>query len=247
MDDGIQAEWRTKHVIRSYDVDLYRTARLPVLCSFMQDAAIHHAEHLGLGHTFLGARNLAWVLARQRVRIQSMPKLNDSIQICTWPSGMDRLFFYRDFEITDGKGNLLLQSSTAFFVIDLEKRTRQSSSVFLEHERPAGPQIFSKKTGRLPACGDVNRGPVIHVGFGDLDFNAHVNNVRYIEWILGSLPLKFHQKHTLHELEANYLAEALCGHEISVADEAVEPQCRIHDIRSEGRELFRSRTIWKNR
>ena len=102
MNGNKKPEWQTEHTICSYDVDPHQTARLPALCRFMQEAAYLHAGHLGLGHSFLLAKGLAWVLARQRIQINRLPTWGKSVRIRTWPSGRDRLFFYRDFEMVDG-------------------------------------------------------------------------------------------------------------------------------------------------
>jgi acyl-ACP thioesterase len=97
MEGNLQPEWKTQQVICSYDVDPQLQVRLPVLCRFMQEAAYHHAEHLDLGHSHLSARRLAWVLARQRIVVEQLPQWGDTVRLRTWPSGRDRLFFYRDF------------------------------------------------------------------------------------------------------------------------------------------------------
>ncbi len=240
-----QPEWRTEHTIRSYDVDPQLSVRLPVLCCFMQEAAYHHAEHLELGHSHLSSRNYGWVLARQRIEVSQLPKWGDAVKLRTWPSGRDRLFFYRDFEITDGSGNLVLRASTAWFVIDIDKRERVASDFYLTSELPeVGTGVFESKLGRLKSCRCVD-GKSVTVNYGDLDMNGHVNNVRYIEWVLNSLPLEFHQAHCIQSLEVNYLAEAVYGHEVAVCTKEVDPIRFAHGILADGTELFRARSVWK--
>jgi acyl-ACP thioesterase len=239
-------EWHTEHLIRSYDVNMQSTARLPVLCRFMQEAAYHHAEHLGLGHSFLASKNMAWVLSRQRIVIKRLPRWGDAVKMRTWPSGRDRLFFYRDFEITDEDGAILLQASSAWFVIDTEKRERIGSEFYLNTDLPeTRPSVFDKKQGRLKSCGCDSGEPVV-VNYGDLDMNSHVNNVRYIEWIMNSLTLEFHQTHTIQSLEVNFLAEAMYGHEISICFRENSDSLSLdHGILADGTELFRGRSVWK--
>ncbi|MCF7817971.1 MAG: hypothetical protein K9M54_08820 [Kiritimatiellales bacterium] len=241
-----QPEWLTEHAICSYDVDPQLTVRLPSLCRFMQEAAYRHAEHLELGHAALAEQKMGWVLARQRIEIGQLPKWGDTVKLRTWPSGIDRLFFYRDFEITDGSGVLVLQASTAWFVIDLEKRERVPSGFYLNVDRPVGPKVFDAKLGRLKECAGV-KGDSVAVNHGDLDMNGHVNNVRYIEWVLNSLTLEFHQSHTLKELEVNHLAEAVYGHDVAVCTEETAPLHFAHSIVAGCTELFRARTVWEHR
>ncbi len=243
MSRAVKPEWRTEHAISSYDVDPHQAARLPALCRFMQEAAYHHAEHLGLGHSFLAERGMTWVLARQRIEVDRLPKWGDTVNIRTWPSGRDKLFFYRDFEITDGNGNRVLLAANGWSLIDIKKRERMPPEIYLSVDLPVSPGVFESKLRRLKSCGGAGVGSVL-VSYGDLDLNGHVNNVRYIEWVLNSLPLEFHQKHTLTKLEVNYLAEAVYGKTVSMYVEETGPQGFAHSILSDEAELFRATSCW---
>ncbi|MDH3981833.1 MAG: thioesterase, partial [Kiritimatiellaceae bacterium] len=216
-----------------------------VLCCFMQEAAYHHAENLGLGYSCLSKNNLGWVLSRQRIEVSRLPTWGETIIIRTWPSGRDRLFFHRDFEITDGDGNLILQASTAWSVIHVALRERIRSDFYLKSELPeVGARVFDSKLGRLKPCG-CEEGELLVVNYGDLDMNGHVNNVRYIEWILDRLSLNFHESHAIQSLEVNYLAEAICGHTVSICSNATDPLQIDHGIYAAETELFRAKSVWK--
>lgn len=240
----VQPEWQTEHMICSYDVDPYQTVRLPALCRFMQEAAYHHAEHLGLGHAFLSNKGMAWVLARQRIQIDLLPKWGDGVHIRTWPSGRDRLFFYRDFEIIDSHGNRNLIASNAWSLIDIAKRERVHPDIYLSLDLPEGEKVFDSKLGRVQGCDGAAR-LSIPVTYGDLDMNGHVNNVRYIEWTLNSLPLDFHSSHALVELEINFLGEALHEQTVAIACEEIGAMQFVHIIKAGEVDLFRARSSWK--
>ena len=246
MSCNVQPEWHTEHRIASYEVDPQLRARLPVLCRFMQEAAYHHAEHLGLGHSTLSSMNRAWVLARQRIKTEAFPAWGETIQLRTWPSGRDRLFFYRDFEITSDKGTRLLSASTAWFVMDTEKRERVPPDLYLTGDLPIGAKVFDEKMGRLKGCREIGRDRR-SVHYGDLDMNGHVNNVRYIEWVFNSLSLEFHETHRLQEFEVNFLAEALYGHEVMIATEKGDADHWLHSIMADGDELLRAKSVWHQR
>ena len=244
MSGDKKPEWCAEHMIRSYEVDPRATARLPVLCQFMQEAAYFHAEHLGVGHSHLSQLNTTWVLARMRIEVGQLPGWGDTVRLRTWPSGRDRLFYYRDFEIIDANGGLVLQASTAWFVIDTEKRERTIPEWWTTAEYPAGPKIFDSKLHRLQRCG-AGEGEPVTVNYGDLDQNGHVNNVRYIEWVLHSLPLEFHQSHRIKTLEVNYLAEAFYGHSVAICSREDLPGEYAHGVMADGVDLFRARSIWE--
>jgi acyl-ACP thioesterase len=243
MTGTIKPEWHSEHVIRSFDVDPQSTARLPVFCRYMQEAAYLHAEHLGLGHSHLIPLNQAWVLSRMRIEVERLPKWGETIKLRTWPSGRDRLFYYRDFEITDGDGKVLLRASTAWFIIDIEKRERTIPDWWNASDLSIGPKVFESKITRLKSWGYIE-GESLNVNYGDLDLNGHVSNIRYVEWILNSLPLEFHRQHQIQTLEVNYLAEAVYGHTVSVCSAETTPLEFNHGISADGAELFRARTAW---
>ena len=82
------------------------------------------------------------------------------------------------------------------------------------------------------------------VTYGELDLNGHVNNVRYIEWILNHLPRDFHGTHRLMELEINFLGEALYGQTVFVCSTEIEPLYFAHAVKVGDMELVRARTAW---
>lgn len=245
FEGAVRPEWSAEHVIRSYEVDPQGLARLPIFCCFMQEAAYAHAEHFGLGHTQLAPRNMSWVLSRMRIEVERRPRWGETVRLRTWPSGRDRLFYTRDFQITNDAGDLLLLASTAWFVIDLGQRERVLPDWWSGCDLPIGPPVFSAKLKRLKQCACVE-GTVQTVNYGDLDQNGHVSNIRYVEWMLNHLPQEFHQRHMLRSLEVNYLNEAVCGHEISICEQ-VEGLSIGHSIRADGRDLCRGRSVWITR
>ncbi|MDZ8118306.1 acyl-[acyl-carrier-protein] thioesterase [Pontiella agarivorans] len=239
----IKDVWETEFEIRSYDVDTNCTARLAVFCRFMQEAAYLHAEHFGLGHTHLAPSNMAWVLARMRLEIERLPKWGERVTLRTWPSGRDRLFYYRDFEFTDAAGETILLASTAWFVIDYKKRVRVSPDWWTRADFPAGRKLFDSKLSRLKTCG-CTAGSSMSVNYGDLDQNGHVSNIRYVEWIMNNLSLEFHQSHRILALEVNYLSEAVYGQEVSIC-QLQDGHLINHGIMAGGEDLFRAQTKWK--
>jgi acyl-ACP thioesterase len=237
------------HAVRSYDVDLHGEATAPALCRFMQETAMHHAEHLDLGQNRLAAMNMAWVLVRLRFRLSAAPAMGAGVTVTTWPSGIDRLFFYRDFRIV-AAGAEVMATTTAWFVIDLASRTRQHPDKFFHSEFPLGEPLFPSKPARLKGIVPDESGPAVPVLYSDLDVNAHVNNVRYLEWVLDGLPLEFHQQHQLREAELNYMAEAVGGDEVRADRQQTGPFQFAHRIvlsGAEEKELLRARTVWEAR
>lgn len=244
--DTRKITWFDEYLIHSYEVDVGGKLTLSGLCHFMQESAWNHAEHLGLGYSHLLEKNLAWILSRQLIRVADMPEWGDKIIIATWPSGRDRLYCYRDFKISDTTDRVLARGTTAWFVIDMATRKPQRTdsyyhlaSVDLDPSSPPKPEKISlvRPTGETTS---------VRVGYRDMDVNEHVNNVRYIDWIIDSYPFDFLKTHRPSEIEINYLAEALIADDLSVETEKRDDLIYYHKItrKPDERELCRAKIVW---
>ena len=240
--------WQDKYTIHSYQVDIKSKATLVALCQLLQESAWQHAEHLGLGFSYLKEKNCIWVLARQLIRIRSYPAWGDTIEIQTWPTGKDRIFCYRDFRIIAPNGSIAAEASTTWFVIDLVARKPQKTALYYHLELPEDAEtVFLKRLHKLEPLDSVDSTKLIQVSYGDLDMHKHVNNVRYVEWILNCLPFEFLSTHTLREIETQYVSEASYQDEISVSYEKKEESNFFHRItrKRDSTEICRARTAWE--
>lgn len=249
-DNTIQRVWNEVFPVRSYDVDFEGRATLPSLCRFMQEAALKHATHLGIGVSHLRARSLLWALARQRIRIHEFPRLDEEITIQTEPTGKDRIFCYRDFTILDAANRVIGEACTVWFVMDQrDKKPQRPDSCFTIEFNDGSKITPPTKLKKLPNPNIADLSKNLRVSYRDLDMNEHVNNVRYIEWIIDSFPLGFIRDHSLQELEINYLAEALYNHEISIGSEDKQDLLFLHSLTrpADNTDICRARTSWKSK
>ncbi len=236
--------------VRSYEVDADGRLSVPALFNLLQDAASNHAEALGVSIRHLRSENLTWVLSRLHLSIDAWPRWGDTLQVQTWPSGVDRLFALRDFRLLDGGGTPVGAAVSAWLVIRTATRRPVRISPFIERLHPldAGhvlPPTFAK----LPPLAPPAHEKRFRVRYRDLDINRHVNNVSYIEWAVEGVPRDRMSRAVLTGLEISYMAEAFLDDGILACCRAeTRDQSRfLHSIRQEasGRELARARTTWK--
>ena len=240
--------WQEDYTIRSYEVDTQGHATMPLLCRFMQESASNHAEHLGFGISWLAENDFAWFLTRQLIVIDAYPKLGETIQVLTWPKGRDRLLWYRDFKILDSSDSVIGKAVTTWLVIDLDKRRPRRTDTLPPLHPPNDVEFaLPRRPGKVASLSESTPSHSIRVGYWDLDANKHVNSARYIEWVLDGFDPGFHRSHTLKEMEANYLIEALYGDTLSARCESVDEHTFLHSVvrDADGLELFRARTVWR--
>ena len=59
----------------------------------------------------------------------------------------------------------------------------------------------------------------IEVKYSQIDINHHINNTRYLEWVLNEIPFAYLQSHLVREMEVNFLTEGHIGDTVRVGIE----------------------------
>ena len=90
-----------KFTIPCYNTDASWRLKPSSFMDLAQEAAGQHAVYLGFGYDDLIATNTAWILSRVHVEFVDAPKWRENITLRTWHKGLNRLFFLRDFILTD--------------------------------------------------------------------------------------------------------------------------------------------------
>jgi acyl-ACP thioesterase len=242
--------WQQIHQIRSYEVDCHHRLAILSIFNFMQEAASRHAEALGVSIQQLLLDNYTWLLARLKIKIESFPIWQDRITISTWPSGAQRLFALRDFQLQDGNNQTVAAAISAWLVLDVEKRRPVRIGPFVDRLRPIeGDHILPDTLDKLPGLASRTHAKEFVVRYRDLDINQHVNNVSFVEWLMESVPAGVLNTAVLAELEINFLAEAFYGDHILAACHPVDSDNTTFQhslIRQQGgQELVRARTNWR--
>jgi len=170
------------------------------------------------------------------------------VYVKTWPAAKDRLYWYRDYTIHDSNDREVTRATSTFVIIDTKTRRPRRADDMFRVDLGNPERTFKEKPGKLPAVDDETARYQKTVTTSDLDINDHVNNVKYVEWVLDSYPLEFFKSHTIAEVEMNHLGEARYGDMVTVR-RCERNAAHFHSVAraSDLRELFRARIEWKRR
>ena len=175
--------------VRSYEAGIGNHVTLPTLCNYMQEAAGINADNLGWGIRTLQDEGLTWMLSRLTMNVSRYVPWGETVMVRTWPSGMKgRLIAKRCFQGFDEKGAELFRASSEWLYVDMAAQKIAKLPETFADLVPAGTPDFELpdiggKFARLPS---VDGSVEILTRHSDLDFNDHVNNVHYVEWMLES-------------------------------------------------------------
>lgn len=240
-----------EYLIRTYDIDSRKIATLPALVRLMQEAAMEQVLSLGISVWDLEPHGISWILMRNHLQVIRFPKLGEKIRVRTHPSGFERVYTYRDFRIFDEAGEQIASSSTAWLLMNTNTRRLTRIPPFilkLENRLPSAdtylPRVSTKMDKEMT---EIQWEKSFRVNWHDLDFNEHLNNTYYIQWMLESLPQGVLRQKQLVDMQVQYQAEALLGERVVSQCFEREPGHYQHRLVKEedGKELAYLSTIWK--
>ena len=205
------------YTITCYEADANQLMRPTAMLDLMQEAANVNASALGFGYDELISSNTAWVISRIHVKFLNTPKWRQDVNLKTWHKGVAKLFYLRDFILSDKQGNPLVLATTSWLIIDMNTRrlVRNNDLALCDTathaiETPADKVVVPVEIE--PEL--VRKHPVT---WSEIDSNGHVNNVKYAVWALDAVKPEDIKEHPLKELLINYDAEVMPGDVVKIS------------------------------
>lgn len=215
------SKYSQEFTIGSFDSDWHGNAKLTSICNYLQEIAGNHVDKIGQGMHDLNQNNHAWVLSRIKIKIIRPAKWKETIRIETFPTGIKGLFGTRDFRIFDADDKIIALASSCWLVVDLNSH-RPLRPHDIVKNMPLGnyAEVFETELEKLAP---LSQGAVlieeVKIHYSDIDINRHVNNVKYLKWLIDALPLETLTEKPISELEINFLHELKLGEQIKIFQE----------------------------
>ncbi|XP_059289286.1 palmitoyl-acyl carrier protein thioesterase, chloroplastic-like, partial [Lycium ferocissimum] len=210
--------FRQSFIIRSYEVGPGRAASIHTMMNHLQETALNHAKCIVLMDARFGStpemskRNLIWVVAKMQVLVDRYPTWGDVVQIDTWVAASGKNGMRRDWLVCDSNtGDILMRASSLW--VTMNKETRKLSKMpdkvrtEIEGVFVDSPPLLDGDSRKLPKLDETtadNTRTGLSPGWSDLDVNQHVNNVKYIGWILESVPIQILEGYELAGMTLEY-------------------------------------------
>jgi medium-chain acyl-[acyl-carrier-protein] hydrolase len=239
------ARFKKSYHIDLSDVEFKKELKLSSLFGLFQDVANLASDNIGVGFETLDKKyGVAFVLMRIRVDIIRIPKLDEEIEIETWPLEPGKLEFERDFLVKDKNGEVIVRGVSVWVLMDLVKRRlKRSDSIELQYPELIIERAIDTTLTKLKASNNLDTVYPKTIGYSDIDFNGHLNNSRYVDYIMDCFPIEEHRNHGIHSIEVNYLNEALPGDTIMLKKDLSDIEqniVRVEGIREDEKIVFRS-------
>lgn len=248
MNSPIQSVRTDLFNIHWSDADAKGNASINSLFNYLQESALRNADDLGLGYDAALELKQIWVIARMQLEVKRYPHWRETITVSTWPRGVDGYFALRDYEILDNNGNLIVAATSRWIVIDTITRRPLPMKILQKVLNMCDPRmaIDPVSDAKMPA-GDFVLLKQYLVQYSDLDRHHHVNNTRYVEWVINSFSGNWLEEHEMAAFRIDYLGESHQGDEIAIyAEQPGSTHTWIKAIRtSDQKIIFRALVSWR--
>ena len=229
------------------DLDVAGSVTIIRMLDRMQRIADVHATVLGVGRDDLSKKNLVWMSARSAVRVCREIRMNERITIRTWTGQNTHASCPRYFAFVDEQGACIGEGSTIWMLIEPDTRK------IVSPQKADLPEIYVKTDRAEPEFLPIPRMSRIDAvetrvpRYSDIDINGHVNNVRYVNWVLDALPIQKLRDCFVTTLQVNYRQEIrpidVCTLELQQEDMEVLAVGKSE----QGRTFFEARIQFKDR
>lgn len=201
-----------EYTIPCYDTDASGRLKPASFMNLAQEAAGQHAVYLGFGYDDLIATNTAWILSRVHIRFVDTPMWKDDVVLTTWHKGANRLFFVRDFRLTDKDGRTRVEATTSWLVMNLETR-RLVRDPQLREGSECLEDVIATPAGKVQMPKDVEPQLMFEhlVAYSDIDVNGHANNAMYMQWAMDAVDYDIASTRPVKEVTINFNHETKAG------------------------------------
>ena len=231
--------------IQPENVDFTLRASAASIISYMLNVAGTDAHLKGFGVEALQGHSFTWVLSRLAVEISTQPRQYTDIAIDTWVNEFNRLSSTRNFKMRIGD-EVIAAGVSQWCMLNMETRQAVDMTLLKDvYERAmvaeASPIAAPARLRDVEPQISVSR-PVV---YSDIDFNRHVNTLRYIDLIFDTLPLELIEKNAGMRLDINFIAEALYGEVLTIGASSEGNVWQFDISSNSGKKLCRAKIEFK--
>ncbi|MCD8071995.1 MAG: thioesterase [Alistipes sp.] len=203
------------------------------LLNHILQAAGDDADLNGFGIKDLNVGNCSWVLSRICAEFIRRPHHGENLAVRTWVADVGKLMTTRNMIVLDENGRRIAVAVTQWAVINLDTRHAVDIRENVDYRgKTSDEPLPADPPARVPR---IDSGAVAtkRVEYSDIDFNRHMNAMKYIEWIIDNVPIDLIPAGALRRMDVNFLKEAVYGQQLSLHTKEDGPGCRLFEIRAQ--------------
>ena len=212
-----------KSFTKNYEVHYYETdsklkCKISSIVDFICDIGTQQSEELGGGIEYCTNNNCAWVFYKYDISMYRYPKFREKISITTNAIGFKKFYGLRQYVIKDENEEVIGEAKVLFFLINIEKRRpMRIQKEQYEFYGVDGDSDCNIDLDKLERVETMDYSKEFSIRYSDIDSNNHVNNVKYLEWAMETVPPEVVNNYDLKRVKVTFEKECKYGQTISAS------------------------------
>ena len=111
----------SEYTVKLSEIDKNNKATNKAILSYLEDVGGKHSNIAGYGIFDIPRTHLTWLLLEWKLNVIRRPNYAEKIKAATWSKNSVKCYAYRDFEIYDEQGNVIVLAASKWVLVDTQK------------------------------------------------------------------------------------------------------------------------------
>ncbi|MBN2238040.1 MAG: hypothetical protein JW729_10795, partial [Bacteroidales bacterium] len=234
--------------LRYFEMNNSGQATPTTILTLLEETAADHCYSINHSLYQLVEQNVGWVLLSGKMQMDRYPNYKEKIVIRTWLSEYSSIKGVRENLIYDEQKNIIGRAKGLWVFFDIERRRpiRIFEDIKEKWSSFAEQCIIQNLSEKIESIAVADYTKKFKVNRYDTDMNKHVNNIRYLQWVMESIPEEIIDHYYLHSIDGRFISEAQYNDTIvSLTKVMDEENSFVHTIKVKGTDKVCAKAITK--
>lgn len=203
-----------EYTVKLSEIGKDNKATNKAILSYLEDIGGIHSNKAGYGVYEIPQTHLSWVLLEWKLQVIRRPNYAEKIKILTWSKDAIKYYTFRDFEVYDEQGNLIIIATSKWVLLDIEKGkiVKIAPEILEKYEPELNKAVFEKEEfEKIKEPDEYQHETEYTVRRADIDVNNHMHNLNYIELANEALPDEVYRGALFNDVRITYKKEIKLG------------------------------------
>lgn len=202
--------------VRSLEMDSEYLLKKIEVSRYFQETFALYCKDKKLAAFDIVDKNLLWVISELHIEFTGeMPFWSEEVSVTVWISEITKLRIYADFELKY-KGNVIAKGDSLWFILNSQTRRPVNPVDLLKPFEVCEELVFGEHSKfDLVEDGALLFEKNYTVNVFDLDFNHHMNNLKYVLIAVHTLPNEYLTSYSVKSYKIKFLKECFLDDEIN--------------------------------
>ncbi|WP_027419631.1 acyl-[acyl-carrier-protein] thioesterase [Crocinitomix catalasitica] len=241
-----------EYELRYFEMNEFGVASPTSMLTLLEETAAEHCSSIGHSLYQLAEENKGWVLVSGMMQMDRYPKYKEKITIRTWLSDYSLIKGTRENLIYDEDKNIIGRAKGMWAFFDIEKR-RPIALIDEIIEKWGSCEEVSLEANiakKIKAVESPDYQLKFKINRFDTDIIKHLNNIRYLQWLIETIPLAITDSYYLISIDGRFIAEAHYGQTILLLTKTItdgDDISYLHTMKIEetGKVCATAKTVWR--